>query len=223
MLLDVTLLLLLLHPGPRGLAGDFQHKDCHGEMSGGYSRSRTLSHHGSVEGAVIPAGVGGQLGAPVALPAHLQDLVLFGICEQHGAVPGPGGCRVSQAAAIGVASVPCMWELHGHVGRTDPSRSCCGWLLVPALLQPELILSPSPKGLQGTGAAVPALLGKDQADTSDGEAACIGQWEQGRVQPPVLGQGTGQPLSPAGSQPGCSAQPGARSRAWGASCPWPLP
>lgn len=81
---------------------------------------------------------------------------------------------MSQAAAIRVASVPCMWELHGHVGRTDPCPSCLSWSLspAPALLQRELIPSPSPKSwglLQGTGAAVPALPGKEQAHTSDGK------------------------------------------------------
>lgn len=43
MLCDVT--FHILQPGPCGLAGDFQPKDCHGEVNGGYSRDRTLSHH----------------------------------------------------------------------------------------------------------------------------------------------------------------------------------
>lgn len=98
MLLDVT--LHLLHSGPCGLAGGFQPKDCH--RRGGYSMNMTLSHHClvlpwslSMDAAVIPVGAGGtSLGlgfhcsrAPRA--AHLQDLVYFGISEQHRAVPPP--------------------------------------------------------------------------------------------------------------------------------------
>lgn len=137
---------------------------------------------------------------------------------------------MSQAAAIPIASVPYMWELHGHVGRTDPCQSClllepgpspcCGWVLVPAVLQQELILSPPPQRAGGCRALVQLsqlCWGKTRQTQAMGRAAaCIEQW----MQPPVLpGLGTGQPLSPA---PSCSGQPGAISHAWGAACPWPL-
>lgn len=42
MLCDVT--FHILQPGPCGLAGDFQPKDCHGEVNGGCDRNWTLSH-----------------------------------------------------------------------------------------------------------------------------------------------------------------------------------
>lgn len=101
MLLDV--ILQLLHPGPCGLAGDFQPRDCHGEANGGYNRNRTLSHHC----LVLPwsqhghccnsCGEGGcRLGlgfhcsrAPAMRAAPLQDLVYFALSEQHGAVSPP--------------------------------------------------------------------------------------------------------------------------------------
>lgn len=90
---------------------------------------------------------------------------------------------MSQAAAIPIASAPCMWELHGHVGRTDPCPSCPllepgAWpqplLRVAALLQQELVLSPHPKELG-------VLQGSKKTRERPGrhkhwrEAACIEQ------------------------------------------------
>lgn len=140
---------------------------------------------------------------------------------------------MSQAAAIPIASAPCMWELHGHVGRTDPCPSCPllepgAWpqplLRVAALLQQELVLSPHPKELgvlQGTGAAVPALLGKEQAHTSTGERLPV-------LNSPELGQAwaRGSPSAqlPLGLLLHARLLWAARgfSHAWGAGCPCPL-
>lgn len=62
---------------------------------------------------------------------------------------------MSQAAAVGIASVPlrvgaarACWEDRSLpvLLLLEPSPGC-GWVLVPALLQPELILPPLPKKL----------------------------------------------------------------------------
>lgn len=97
---------------------------------------------------------------------------------------------------------PCVWELHGHVGRTDPCQSCCCWS--PALavggcwsllcFSQSSSCPPSPKswGSAGLWCSCPSSAGEGPGRHKRGRAAaCIEQGEPG-----------------AGCNPLCWARPG---------------
>lgn len=113
-----------------------------------------------------------------------------------------GRCYLCCISSLHVGAARARWE-----DRSLPAPAAGAWpqplLQVPALLQPQLVLSPSPKSwglLQGTGAAVPALLGKDQADTTFGEwLPVLNGGSLGQDTAPCAGPG----WAPAAPQPCC--------------------
>lgn len=117
--------------------------------------------------------------------------------------------------------------LGGQIPASPAAAGAQPWLWVgagPCSASARAHPAPPPQkagGLQGSGAAVPALLGKDQADTSEGEQLpVLSRGSLGQDATPCAGpgQGTGQPLSPAGSWARCCGQHRTLSSAWGASC-----
>lgn len=141
-----------------------------------------------------------------------------------------GRCYLCCISSLHVGAARARWE-----DRSLPAAGAWPQPLLRVAAGPcsaQLILSPSPKSwglLQGTGAAVPALLGKDQAHTTDGQwyycinTACIEQWEpEAGCSSPVLGQAGLQaaPL-PCSSRArllwamrACAGAPAALSRSW---------
>lgn len=105
----------------------------------------------------------------------------------------------------------CMWELHGHVGSTDPCLSCCCWSPAPAvggcwslLCSSQSSSCPLPKEPAGLWWSRPSPAG-ERPGTHKGwrAAACIEQGEPGAGCSPSALQALGQVLWPAQSPQPC--------------------
>lgn len=174
------------------------------------------SHGLSMDAAVVPGGGGGQLegwgftsaGPPEQLICGTWFTLVFlsstGLSHLH-----PTGARWVQGESV-CCYLCCISSLHVGAARARwedrsvPAPAAGAW--PQPLLQPQLILFPSPKSwglLQGTGAAVPALLGKDQADTTDGEwLPVLNNGSPGQGAAPCAGSGWAPGSPPALLPPG---------------------
>lgn len=109
---------------------------------------------------------------------------------------------MSQAATIQLHQFPACGSCTGTLGGQIPAApACCGWVLVPALLQQELILSPSPESW-GPGATARHWCScPGSATQRPGRhngwkaAACIEQWEPPLCWPRPEHQAAPQPCS----------------------------